>query len=143
MESLSAFIKYQRKKLGFTQEDLATKAGVGLRFVREMEQGKETLQMDKVAQVLALTGFELVPAKQHLDAYYVYWHYLNKAVKITLANRTVKHGILLQELIDKNESKITAWRFLPGNHAIKNNLKKDDSLTEVITHKDIEAIEEE
>jgi len=45
--------------LNFTQEDLAKKAGVGLRVVREMEQGKATLRMDKVNQVLALFGSEL------------------------------------------------------------------------------------
>ena len=47
--------------LGFTQEELAIKAGVGIRFIREMEKGKETLQMDKVNQVLKLFGYELGP----------------------------------------------------------------------------------
>lgn len=42
-----------------TQEDLALKSGVGLRFVRELEQGKPTLRMDKVNQVLALFSLEL------------------------------------------------------------------------------------
>ena len=59
--NLSAVIKAKRKELGLTQEDLAGKAGVGLRFVREMEQGKQTLRMDKVNQVLFLFGFELGP----------------------------------------------------------------------------------
>ena len=59
--NLSAVIKAKRKELGLTQEDLAGKAGVGLRFVREMEQGKKTLRMDKVNQVLFLFGFELGP----------------------------------------------------------------------------------
>ena len=39
-----------------TQVDLAEKSGVGLRFVRELEQGKSTLRLDKVNQVLALFG---------------------------------------------------------------------------------------
>ncbi len=56
---LSQFVKDKRKSLGMTQEDLSFKAGVGLRFVRELEQGKETLRMDKVNQVLALFGHEL------------------------------------------------------------------------------------
>lgn len=59
--NLSAVIKAKRKELGLTQEDLAGKAGVGLRFVREMEQGKQTLRMDKVNQVLFLFGLELGP----------------------------------------------------------------------------------
>lgn len=56
---LSPYLKNKRKSLNLTQEDLALKAGVGLRFVREMEQGKSTLRMDKVNQVLMLFGAEL------------------------------------------------------------------------------------
>ena len=48
MEKLSQFVKERRKRLGLTQEDLSFKAGVGLRFVRDLEQGKESLMMDKV-----------------------------------------------------------------------------------------------
>ncbi len=58
---LSHFLKERRKLLGITQEELAVKAGVGLRFVREMEQGKKTVRLDKVNQVLSLFGFEMVP----------------------------------------------------------------------------------
>ncbi|WOK05682.1 helix-turn-helix transcriptional regulator [Imperialibacter roseus] len=58
---LSQFVKEKRKSLGLTQEELSVKAGVGLRFVREMEQGKQTLQMSKVNQVLKLFGYELGP----------------------------------------------------------------------------------
>lgn len=61
MEKLSQFIKERRKRLGLTQEDLSFKAGVGLRFVRDLEQGKESLMMDKVNQVLSLFGHELGP----------------------------------------------------------------------------------
>jgi y4mF family transcriptional regulator len=56
---LKDFIKGKRRLANLTQHDLAEKAGVGLRFIREMEQGKETLRMDKVNQVLKLFGFEL------------------------------------------------------------------------------------
>ena len=56
---LSEFIKKKRKQFGLTQRDLSEKSGVGLRFVRELEQGKSTLRMDKVNQVLALFGAEL------------------------------------------------------------------------------------
>ncbi len=58
---LSDFLKDKRKKLKLTQQQLAEKAGVGLRFVRDMEQGKTTLRMDKVNQVLKLFGQELGP----------------------------------------------------------------------------------
>lgn len=58
---LSDFLKEKRKKLKLTQQQLAEKAGVGLRFVRDLEQGKTTLRMDKVNQVLKLFGQELGP----------------------------------------------------------------------------------
>lgn len=57
--SLSEFVKERRKQLNLTQIDLAEKSGVGLRFVRELEQGKQTLRMDKINQVLALFGHEV------------------------------------------------------------------------------------
>lgn len=57
--TLSQFIREKRKLLGLTQEELSFKAGVGLRFVRELETGKPTLRMDKVNQVLKLFGYEL------------------------------------------------------------------------------------
>jgi y4mF family transcriptional regulator len=58
---LATFIKQRRKLLNLSQPDLAAKAGVGLRFVRELEQGKPTLQLDKVNAVLRLFGHELAP----------------------------------------------------------------------------------
>jgi y4mF family transcriptional regulator len=58
---LRDFVKKQRKTHRLTQTDLARKAGVGLRFIRELEQGKPTLRMDKVNQVLQLFGKTLGP----------------------------------------------------------------------------------
>lgn len=52
--SLSAFVKAKRREQGWTQVQLADYAGVGLRFVRELEQGKVSLRLDKVNQVLDL-----------------------------------------------------------------------------------------
>lgn len=54
--NLSEFVKEMRKQFSLTQVDMAEKSGVGLRFVRELEQGKSTLRLDKVNQVLALFG---------------------------------------------------------------------------------------
>ncbi|MFZ1731100.1 MAG: helix-turn-helix transcriptional regulator [Bacteroidota bacterium] len=59
--NLSEFIKKRRKQLGMTQVQLSAAAGVGLRFVRDIEQGKPSLRMDKVNQVLFLFGHELAP----------------------------------------------------------------------------------
>ena len=60
---LIQLIKSRRQMLRMTQQDLARKSGVGLRFVRDLEQGKKSLRMDKVNQVLALFGHELGPVK--------------------------------------------------------------------------------
>ncbi len=61
MNTLATFVKAKRKQFGLTQEELSRKSGVGLRFVRELEQGKKTLRMDKANQVLCLFGAELGP----------------------------------------------------------------------------------
>lgn len=61
---LSATLKKLRKEHGLTQEDLAMKSGIGLNFVRQLEQGKPTLRMDKVNQVLAMFGYELAPVRK-------------------------------------------------------------------------------
>ncbi len=55
------FVKERRRKLKITQEQLAAKSGVGLRFIRDMEQGKTTLRIDKVNPVLQMFGHELGP----------------------------------------------------------------------------------
>ncbi|MEZ0484183.1 helix-turn-helix transcriptional regulator [Fibrella aquatica] len=60
---LSQFVKHRRKVNDLTQEDLAYKAGVGLRFIRDLEQGKATLRLDKVNQVLGLFGHEAGPVR--------------------------------------------------------------------------------
>jgi y4mF family transcriptional regulator len=58
---LATFVKNRRKILHITQEELAEKAGVGLRFIRELENNKSTLRMDKVNDVLILFGHQLGP----------------------------------------------------------------------------------
>jgi len=60
---LSSFVKEKRNAANLTQPELAEKAGVGLRFLREMEQGKESLRIDKVNQVLKLFGYEVGAVK--------------------------------------------------------------------------------
>lgn len=61
-------LKELRSKAGLTQEELAKRSGVGLRFVRDVEQGKATIRMDKVNQVLALFGYHLQAVKDHETA---------------------------------------------------------------------------
>jgi len=57
--NLTSFVKERRKAVKLTQPELAEKAGVGLRFIRELEQGKQSLRLDKVNQVLQLFGYEV------------------------------------------------------------------------------------
>lgn len=59
---LRTFVKDKRRAANLTQREFATKSGVGLRFVRDLEQGKETCRIDKVLQVLGMFGATLVPA---------------------------------------------------------------------------------
>jgi len=63
MSSLGKFIKKQRKAAGLTQIELADKSGLGLRFVREAEQGKESLRLDKVNQLLHMFGYAMGPVR--------------------------------------------------------------------------------
>ena len=60
MNNLSTTVKILRKQYNLTQEELSLKSGVGLRFVRDLEQGKETLRLDKVNQLLDFFNYEMV-----------------------------------------------------------------------------------
>ena len=60
MNNLSTTVKLLRKQYNLTQEELSLKSGVGLRFVRDLEQGKETLRLDKVNQLLDFFNYEMV-----------------------------------------------------------------------------------
>lgn len=61
MNSIGKYVKEQRRELGLTQEEFALRSGLGLRFVRELERGKETVRLDKVNQALAMFGKQVVP----------------------------------------------------------------------------------
>ncbi len=67
--TLSRYVKAMRRQYGLTQVDLSEKSGVGLRFVRELEQGKQTLRLDKVNLILNLFGSEVgaVPLPKNTD----------------------------------------------------------------------------
>ena len=64
MNIIGKYIKEDRKKAGLTQEEFALRSGLGLRFVRELEQGKETVRLDKVNQALEMFGMVAVPGKK-------------------------------------------------------------------------------
>ena len=63
LNPIATFIKMNRKEAGLTQKEFALRSGLGLRFVRDLEQGKESLRMDKVNQALAMFGMTCVPGK--------------------------------------------------------------------------------
>ena len=65
--ALTDTVKQLRKQHGLTQEQLALKSGVGLNFVRELEQGKATVRLDKVNQVLHLFNYEMAPMPRKDD----------------------------------------------------------------------------
>ncbi|WP_041864841.1 helix-turn-helix transcriptional regulator [Sphingomonas sp. MM-1] len=61
-QALGAAVRTARKAAGLRQDELAGVAGVGTRFIVELEAGKPTLQLGKVLAVLAALGLTL-----HLD----------------------------------------------------------------------------
>ena len=60
---IAVFIRNKRKEYNYTQEEFSIRSGLGLRFVRELEQGKLTLKMDKVLQALEFFGYKLTVRK--------------------------------------------------------------------------------
>lgn len=64
MNPIAKFIKENRKAVGLTQQEFALRSGLGLRFVRELEEGKETVRMDKVNIALSMFNAEAVPGKK-------------------------------------------------------------------------------
>lgn len=64
MNKLSTTVKMLRKQYNLTQEELSLKSGVGLRFVRDLEQGKPTLRLDKVNQLLDFFNYEMVATQK-------------------------------------------------------------------------------
>ena len=68
MNTIGKYIKDKRKAAGLTQEEFALRSGLGLRFIRDLEQGKETVRMDKVNQALAMFGMEAVPGRKERNS---------------------------------------------------------------------------
>ena len=64
MNTIGKYVKTERRKLGLTQEDFAMRSGLGLRFIRDLEQGKPTVRLDKVNQALGMFGMEAVPGRR-------------------------------------------------------------------------------
>ena len=56
---IAIFVRKKRKELGYTQSILAERSGVGTRFLKELELGKETIRLDKAMQVVEFLGGQL------------------------------------------------------------------------------------
>ena len=135
---IANFIRDQRSRLNLSQEDLAERAGVGLRFIRELEGGKQTVRIDKVNQVLALFGYSLIPSKE-LDPYEIHEKYFNKNVQVFLKNKSVLYGFIIDQVREGTE--ITGWKFVSNNKAIEYQRTQNPSLVTTIQHNTIERIE--
>jgi len=60
---ISHTVRKERKALGHTQQEFSQRVGVSLSFLRSLEQGKTTLRLDKVNEVLNFLGLELIPSR--------------------------------------------------------------------------------
>lgn len=137
---ISHFVKYIRGKYRMTQEQLAEKAGVGLRFIRDLEQGKETLRMDKVNQVLALFGYRVTPGtSRKQDQWEIIMDHMNCNVNVYLKDKTVLAGFLLDYKME--EQKVKSWRFVSNNNALRYRNTKDESLVQEINDEDLINVE--
>lgn len=138
--NIASFIKFQRKRLNLTQEALAERAGVGLRFIRDLEQGKESLRLDKVNQLLAVFGHRLAAfTEKQLDPYDILWNHYNRNVKLQLRNRLELEGILTGHVME--ESDIVAWKFLSSNLVKEYKQSANEELVNTIPHYQIASIE--
>jgi len=59
LKDISSQIRTRRKSLGFTQAECAAFCGVGVRFLSELENGKESIHLGKTLQVLKMLGLNL------------------------------------------------------------------------------------
>ncbi len=59
VEKIGNLIRQTRKNQGLTQEQLAATTGVGVRFIRELEQGKKSCHIGKVFTVLSMLGIDV------------------------------------------------------------------------------------
>lgn len=64
---IGQFVKRERKRAGLTQEEFALRSGLSLSFVRNLEQGKKTLRLDKVNKALAMFSSVAVPGEMPHD----------------------------------------------------------------------------
>lgn len=140
LTSIAAFVKFNREKLGITQVELAEKTGTGIRFIRDLEQGKPSIRLDKVDKVLALFGHRLAPVSESIDPYQLWYAYKEKAVEVTLTDRTKRQGFLMKEIRDAHNS-IVGWLLVPFPSILEWMRSEDEKFAIRINQNDMENIE--
>lgn len=140
LNSIAAFIKYNREKFNLTQEMLADKTGVGIHFIRDIEQGKPSLRLDKLNKVLAIFGHRMAPVPNAIDAFQIWYSYIGRAVEIMLKDKRSISGFLVEEIRDERNS-IVAWKLVPFPNILQWQSDKSDKWVEIIRHQDIDNIE--
>ncbi len=142
LSSIAAFVKYNREKAKLTQAQLADTTGVGIHFIRDLEQGRSKLRLDKVNQVLSFFGFHISPSVKANNPWQIWHTFMGKPVTITKTNKQKVVGFLMKEIRDE-KSNIVAWKVLPNLKALNWQKKEDDSMLVEVKHDDIEEINEQ
>ncbi|MHB8260094.1 MAG: helix-turn-helix transcriptional regulator [Bacteroidia bacterium] len=140
ISNIAAFVKYNREKQKLTQGQLANMTGVGIHFLRDLEQGRSALRLDKVNQVLKMFGHRLSISSDIIDPYEIWYNYYDKPVKITKKDKQEVYGFLVKEIRD-SKSEIVAWKLVPNPNAILWQKKPDDKLTVIVKQDEIAEIE--
>ena len=113
---------------------------MGLRFIRDLEQGKKSLRLDKVNQVLALFGYRVAPVSiREIDQWVMIRNNFNRPVQIQLKNKMTLEGVLIDYKMENQ--KVQVWSFVSLRNALTYRDTKDDSLLQQINHVDILIVE--
>jgi y4mF family transcriptional regulator len=136
---LAAYIKYKRTEYKLSQKDLSEKAGLGIRFIRDLEQGKQTLRLDKINHLLSMFGHEMRPQRSGIDRYVILTTYLNKDVSVTLKTNEKIQGVIIPDFL--NEENITTWTLVKSKRKKEYKKTKNKDLTIQIMHENIHRIE--
>ncbi len=137
--NIAAFVKFNREKLKLTQEKLAEISGVGIHFIRNLEQNRAGLRFDKVNQVLAVFGFHLAPSANAHDPWQIWKDFLGQPVRILKYDGKEVIGFLMEPVRDE-KSNIVAWQVLPNPLALEWKETKNNSLYVEVKQADIKEI---
>jgi y4mF family transcriptional regulator len=141
MTKISNFIKHNRKKNNWTQLGLAKKAGVGIRFVQDIERGKQTIRLDKLEQVMNQFNREMAPQIKQVDPFHILWNYFNLPIVIINLLDQQKVGFIVNEHFDTDDSNITHWDFVSNNNAKEYKATEDQKLLDKLPHSSIKSID--